>query len=466
MIEQIRIPNITFPEVPVTLQSTDESEVEDPQSPGEMMQTQYYGIKCPLVAINDIVIDFPDIEYFELDGEGPVPSLKMEFRDRKKLFTSFEPVGRKNKIHVQILPPFDDTYKKIEILFYVDKFTFGDVIEVSGVYYAPDLTNSQFISLGEKTTYELFDKVSTDTGLGFASNIRETDDKRFIYSPHSSWASVLGNEIKNSSADETHVYDWWIDLWNNLTLCDIFERYNASDDVEENPIWIADHINTTTTHDKPVPVAAARVFTNLDLERSTELYVTDYENVVQTGTDYNSGHTRVISIYNENTKEYVDHMVGDETEDTFVKYEYGGEVYGDYDYIFSSKCRDQYLKLLKGDTIKITLQQPTLGLLRGEQIRFVWYDNDSGTQAMKDMLKDTGALEEDPDLGWLKDWVEVNKDPSQSRPLSVNLNVSGQYTIIGQKMIYDPSGWQYILTLTRPEKQTIHQLKRDEEEQQ
>ena len=40
-------------------------------------QTSIYGIVVPLVQINDIVVDFNDIKYFQLDSEGRIPSARI-----------------------------------------------------------------------------------------------------------------------------------------------------------------------------------------------------------------------------------------------------------------------------------------------------------------------------------------------------------------------------------------------------
>ena len=43
----------------------------------------------------------------------------------------------------------------------------------------------------------------------------------------------MDSEIQYSNATE-HIIDWWIDLWNNINLADIKERYESID--KEN-VW-------------------------------------------------------------------------------------------------------------------------------------------------------------------------------------------------------------------------------------
>jgi hypothetical protein len=104
------------------------------------------------------------------------------------------------------------------------------------------LVSSQYKSFGEIDTYNLFKTTAIDTGLGFATNISELSDNRFIYCDNKSLLDVMKSEIDYSNANE-YILDWWVDLWNNINLVDVKERYNAIDSDDDLMIWVAGQVD-------------------------------------------------------------------------------------------------------------------------------------------------------------------------------------------------------------------------------
>lgn len=468
IIKVKRDPTIKLPKLKAELQSTCEKETGQEQewSPRDVQQTKVFGILMPIIALNGIIVDWGELDYFSLDATGHVPKIEFSFVDRLNQFEKLDLPGTSNEVQIQILPQFDGAYKKIDMLFYVTQIDVnGGMVKGKAEYKNKELIKTQFKSFGELSTYKLIDEISKETGLGLASNIEDTDDKRYIYCDHMDYEELMDREIEISGASETHVYDYWIDLWNYLVICDIFERYDSIDPVEKQPIWIADIAESAKFSDKIVPIQTARVFTNSPAHARSELYVNDYNSVNHTGLGYSQGTTRIVSVYDEDKKEYIDHLVkdGDVEEDNFIKYEYAGEVYGGYNYLFAEECRDMYMRKINSETIVITLNHPVLSIMRGEQIRFVWMENNQEDVYNRQQLEEAGIpkIEQLDMPGWMREWVMTCKDNKGIDPLQINLEVSGQYTVIGQYMSYDNQQWTYQMTLARPAKRKIRQLPKD-----
>lgn len=420
------------------------------------MQTKVFGILCPLLAINMISIDLGDIDYFELDGTGQVPRCRFALYDRRNYFQTLNNPGRENELRVQILPPFDNAYKKVDLTFYIDSIKIVDSeIRGTGTYKVPKFTNSMFKCLGRKTTFELCDTISLETGIGLASNVDAVEDSRYMYLNHKSYKGLLSEEIRRSASDAEHVYDWWIDWWNYLVLCDVVDRVKNLDPDEDLKVWISDNRETSGYETVPDPVEIDCVLSNHPLNDRNELNVFDYQIVNKPENMVLQGNSNCISVYEENKKEYIDHLIQDSSivRDEFVKYEYAGEVYGDYNYLLASRCRDFYLSKIQNEEIIVQMKYPMLGVMRGDQVKFVWFDNDSNNYFNWQNLQSTGILKQldQYDLGWLKDLII--EDMSAEKPICPNLQVSGQYTVIGQKAVFDgdTQTWDYQLTLVRPE---------------
>lgn len=447
-------PNIEQTPIVHALNSTGGNETGGEEfNPSAKQQTKVFGVLVPIIALNTIAVDWGDVLEFGLDGTTAVPSVNFEFRDRHGFLKQYNQPGNDNELRVQILPPTDNTYKKIDLTFLVTKITIDNgICKGTAEYKVPKFTDSQFKALGQLTTYELFNKVSIDTGLGFACNIEATEDKRYMTCRYESYKDLIEKEMPKSGSSEVHVFDWWVDFWNNLVLCDLYDRVNSEDPEEDMMIWVTLNPDAAAITDEPESVQQLATFTNNPAMDGSDLRVVDFE-IDNLPTNSYQGNEIALSVYEENKKEYVDHYIadGDIKKNKFTKFEYAGEVYGDYNYLLAEKCREIFLRKVKSEVVVIHTKHPQLGIMRGSQCRFIWYDNDSMKQWQRKNLEEAGAIVSEEtaiqQIGWLKDWqIEYN----DLRPMVLNLQVSGQYTCVGQYISYSDHEWDCWLYLIRP----------------
>ena len=456
-IEVIRDPQIKQSDIVHALREPSKEGIETEQpSTSETQQTKVFGILVPLLALNQVAVDWNDVYEFTLDDTGKTPICTFRIKDRQSIFQNYSHLGNDNELRVQILPQFDNTYQKINLTFLVTDLSIqDDVVSGRGVYKLNKFTESRFKALGQITTFELADKISLDTGLGFGSNVRATEDRRYIQCSYESYKEVMGREINKSGATATQVYDWWVDCWNNLILCDLYDRINSEDSEEDMKIWVTNNTSQASAVSKPEPRLAPAIFSNHPAFEWTDVYTFDYDVDNQPITS-TRGNSFAVSIYEENKKDCLDHYItdGDIVKNEFIKYEYLGEVYGDYNYLLAEKCRDVYLSKIKSEVVVIHTPMPQLGVMRGDQCRFVWYDNDAEQYMNQKTYEDAGVIatasDLSPQIGWLADWV--SEHPTMDFPMQVNLQYSGQYTSIGQYISYDgdTQKWDCWLYLSRP----------------
>jgi hypothetical protein len=457
-ITVIRDPNIEQSKIYHALRqpSAQEAEEQSQKNPTEYQQTKIFGLLVPILALNGVAVDFQDVEKFELDCTGKLPVVKFTIHDRSNIISNYSNPGNDNELRLQILPRFDNTYKKIDLTFMcTDVHADNGSIIGTAEYKLTEFTKSLYKALGQLSTYELCDKISTDTGLGFAANTEATEDARYMQCQYESYKDLISREIYKSGSSEVHVFDWWVDTWNNLILCDIYDRINSEDTEADMQIWITQNTGDGSTNDDALPTKALALFSNHPALEHTDLYVQDYD-IETDAASQSRGNSVALSVYEENKKEWIDHYItdGDIQKNEFVKFEYAGEVYGDYNYLLAEKCRDIYLKKIESEVIVIHTAHPQLGIMRGDQLRFVWYDNDAGNAMEQDALQEAQAIKSTEDLstilGWVKDW-DFSKAVTDS-PLRVNLQYSGQYTCIGQYISYnkESQSWDCWLYLSRP----------------
>lgn len=414
-------------------------------------QLQVFGIQVPLIMINSTVIDFDAISFFSLKSAGAVPTLTMTVEDRYGLISNVDKPKHDNEVRIQIIPRFDNAYKKINLTFYISSINVsGKFIRLSCTYKLSNLTSSKFEALGELDTYTLFKNAATDTGLGFATNIAAGTDNRYIYCDNKSWLELLNNEIQFSGT-ESQVLDWWIDFWDNINLADIYERYKTTDPDEDITVWVTGQIDEMQKDQEINCIEIPAVLNDHPGNERSELFVTDYVIYNNPGAQTSMGSDKVYAVYEDTRDEYLDHLVqdGDVKEDIFTKYYYLGETYGNYNYLLQKELRNSFLQKVNSECIKVTLKSPLLGLMRGHKVNFIKYTNDDMLENKLKVLEENGVIDRNVESNVALSDYEITADGDTAGRFRIDRTVSGQYLITAMDLTYD-NGWKYILTLNRP----------------
>jgi hypothetical protein len=260
----------------------------------------------------------------------------------------------------------------------------------------------------------------------------------------------MEHEITNSDSS-VHIIDWWIDLWDNLNLVDIKERYEAIDSKEDMMIWIAGQMNEVTDNEI-LPMKVPASLTTLPMYNNSELFVKDYSIKTSPGSSMADGTDKVYSIYNMNSKEHFDYFVqdGDIKEDIFTKFEYIGENYGEYNYMLSKKLRDTFLQKFNSETVNITLKSPLLALMRGHKVNFIRYVNDDKVENKINKLEEAGVINRNVESNIPLDEYELKNNDNKDGMFKLDRTASGQYLITGVNIIYSDNAWEYNLSLAKP----------------
>ena len=454
--------NLTKSEIVVPLLSSAAAESGDEHvnDQTDKAQTKVFGIQVPLIMINNTVIDFDAVQYFCLKSTGVTPELSMTVEDKYQIIENIDRPKTDNEVRVQILPKFDNAYKKIDLTFYISNIKInGSLISLTCLYKVPDLIKSRFKSFGEIDTYTLFDTIAKDSKLGFATNIAKLSDTRYMYCDNKSYIDILNSEIQY--ADSTnHILDYWIDFWDSINLADIKERYNTIDPDEDLQIWIAGQIHEVTIDAEIEPVKMTATLTTHPALANSELFVKNYDIINRPGGSAATGSDKVYSIYENTKSEYLDYLLqnGDITSDIFEKYDYIGENYGAYNYLLSKKIRESYLQKIGLEQIKVTLQSPLLGLMRGHKVNFIRYIDDDKVEHKMTTLEDNDVLDREVDANIPLSEYEITEDGSNGK-FRIDKTVSGQYLITSAVFEFKNNEWNYGIMLARPPQQQINILK-------
>lgn len=421
-----------------------------------VQQTHVFGIQVPIIAINNIVIDFTDIIEFTLKSTDVLPSVSMIVRDKYGLIGAIDMPDVDNELRVQILPQFENAYKKINLTFFINKIRINnDYLTINGIYKLSSFTSANFKSFGELNSYNLFSNIAKETGLGFATNVKSNDqDKRYVYCNYKSYKDLLDREI-SFGGNQIEIYDYWIDFWNNLTLVDIYDRYNHIDNDEDMEIWISGQIDEVGEGVEIKPFKTVALINNHPNSSNTELFVKQYEIINNPGLHTSDGSDHVYSIYEMEKQEYMDHLVqdGDVKKDIFTKYDYLGEAYGEYNYLLQECFRKSFLQKMKSETLEVTIKRPSIGLMRGSKVNFISYINDSMIEDKFDIMDKTDYMNSNPETTMSFNETYTQGENLDNGKFSIDRMISGQYLITGCKIQYYNNNWSYVLTLNRPANQ-------------
>lgn len=417
----------------------------------EIDQTKVTGVVAPLIKVNNLLISWDSVKSFELGTLKGIPYLNFVATDFMNISKTFDQPGSDNIVRLQILPQFENAYKKINMNFYITDFSTpeDELLSLSCIYMAPNLWNSELKSWGKISTYKFYEDIAHYCKLGLVSNISETKDERYIYAPNATIKDMIPKVVAEGGA-ETVILDAWIDWWNNIVLCDMYDRWNTIED--DIKYWTGMRQLNIEPNGAQEAEKIDRMITNAFPYKLRETYTKEYKIVNNTAKNAKAGTDKVITIYNYDELTSDDLLIedGDTKNDIFKKFIYGGEYIGEFNYIKQAFCNFAYLQKINSQMIKVSLDTPCLSLMKGEKVNFMWFDiNNFQTAPLNEVSEEVDTnIQTPPENEAVQDEFTLNKQ------------VSGQYLIVDETLKFENiSGgpnWKLELLLSRPADQIFN----------
>jgi predicted chitinase len=133
--------------------------------------------KIPMIWYNSYQIKPSDIQFINLSTVGVVPTLKITFTDTYNVMKdkAFPLDDTKISIFINTL---SENLKPIHLDFKISKFSVNNkVYNITGVIDVGELYIKKFRSISKKTSFNALKTIAEEVGLGFNSNIDDTDDE-------------------------------------------------------------------------------------------------------------------------------------------------------------------------------------------------------------------------------------------------------------------------------------------------
>jgi hypothetical protein len=175
----------------------------------------------PMLWYNGTQIEYADIISFELSYVDNLPTLTAKFKDTIGLMKQSGIPLDDTKISL-FLNPRTKFLKPIHMDFKIVDFSDdNDIYGITGVIDIKELYLRKFQSYSQKTSYKLYEQIAKDLGLGFNSNIDNTDDKMtWINTGNKLYEFINGVTQHTYKSDETYLIQY-IDFYYNLNYVDV-----------------------------------------------------------------------------------------------------------------------------------------------------------------------------------------------------------------------------------------------------
>lgn len=434
------LPNIVMP---IYSESAENDPLASSHDTQIIEQSKLDGIMVPLVRINNQTIYYTQILHMELTCSR-YPHLELTIDDQLGLIKNLDTPGWDNILQLQILPPFEGGYKKINLLFYMTGVSIeGSIMDISADYHIPNLWDNKIRAYGKITTYDYMEMTAKEFGLGFASNVDSTNDAKYIYKDMKNTISHISEVVDYAYADkddDKSVFTWWIDYWNNLNFVNLYDEYMEEVPDDKMLIWVQDLIPHPAGDDHSQTVSQmVATLNNSPASDRNAMSIDDYTPIYES-MSYTD---RIVDTYRMDNMEFETTVIqnGDVMDNIQQKYTYLGEVFGDYNYLARRAAKSMMISKIDAQKILVSISVPTLGRIMGDKINLYWYDINNyitaPIQETKNEEIETNISVPPSVYGDANSWV-------------INKMVSGQYYIENMSFTYDSEfTWTQTFKLSR-----------------
>lgn len=425
------------------------------------------GIKIPLIKINNLVVMNNDLVYFKLNYKEFKPSVSITIK--KNNYIVLNTPGLVNIITVVMMPPVDGTYKKISLNFYITNVQEADMtVKYSGEYLLPNLEikYNRILSYNDNTrlsTYYMLESIAKECKLGFASTkmCQNVNDTKIRLMRNQNFSELIKEHIKFGGINENSIFDTWIDVYNNLVLCNVSWVINKAVQSNELSIKNIKGINFHDTADiknNPNEFTEDMFRTLTNFKHNSEMlnnkilkynWIVDNSSVKSHGTNNKYYILDHINNGGNNFIDYKSILIEDNSNDgknfkqiynfeknKFIGVEMGNSIDGNTPVLYQEKSRKAFFTKLNYKILKVELSEINFGLERGNLVNILIFEYNRENKIL--MMNQINSLRENGNDDIYPEYDEENKElVINNNEFGIpNLSISGIYYIEGIEYVY------------------------------
>lgn len=176
---------------------------------------------APIVYYNNLQIEYKDVDYLRLYISNNLPCLQLVFYDTFGTMKDQNFPLDDSKITV-FMSSKTEQLKSVHMDFKIRKFhVTGKAYTIEGIIDVNELFIRKYKSFQKKTSFYTLQDIANEIGLGFATNIDNTNDAMTWINPGKTYNRMI-MEITNAAykSDETYLVSY-IDFFYNLVYVDV-----------------------------------------------------------------------------------------------------------------------------------------------------------------------------------------------------------------------------------------------------
>jgi predicted chitinase len=175
----------------------------------------------PVIYYSSLLIDNSTIDYFSLYNDGFIPCIKLNFRDSSGMIKSKSFPLDDTKIKV-FISSRSSNLKSIILEFKITNFSNNDgMMMIDGILHSSKLYNKAYNIYSDSTSYKALKKISTDIGLGFNSNINDTDDQMNWLQNGKKFLDFIESIVERSYISDKTFLAGYIDYYQCFNYIDV-----------------------------------------------------------------------------------------------------------------------------------------------------------------------------------------------------------------------------------------------------
>jgi len=351
----------------------------------------------PFIYYGSYQIDVQNISTFRLYYKGGMPYLSISFYDTLNLMKDKGMPLDDSKIKVFINPK-SDQLKEILIQFKIINFSVdGGVYNISGVLDVSPLLVSQYSSYSNMTSYEALQKICKECGLGFNTNIDNTDDAMTWINCGNYVYDFIDEIVEAAYKSDSSFLTYFIDYYYNLNYVDIAKELdrNIDDQLGVTDKSLGEAMKTISTES-----VQSLLLTNDYSMFDNNNYFQAYK-IINNSTNISlqSGYKNTVKYYDELKKDFLVfdvHSITDKNQDKIIlksqpqddgfydlntNYYYLGKFDSDNchnNYNFATIQNDKNLFDMQKIVLEITMRNPNYAVYRYQKIK-VFVSNQTST---------------------------------------------------------------------------------------
>lgn len=257
----------------------------------------------PFVWYNAYQIEYADISFFRLETINNLPTLTLSFRDSMNVMRDKGFPLDDTRISIflnprsQVLQPVHMDFKIVKFNVSGAQYNLKAVIDVDSLYI------KAFRSISSSTSFNALKRICQDTGMGYVSNLDDTNDSMTWLSPGLRLIDFIEEIVKTSyKSDETYLLSY-IDFYYNLVYVDLEKELNR--DVK-NELGIANIGVEELLKLQEKEQTAALVLTNDGSMGNSNVYFEEHRIINNsTAVSIKEGYTTKAKYYDDVSKSFL-----------------------------------------------------------------------------------------------------------------------------------------------------------------